>query len=52
MSGVSNGLQKTTDHHADKQLFDELQHALDICDFSADENKVRIPFSASVTFTV
>lgn len=39
---MANGRQRTVDNHdADKLLFDELQHALDVCDFSPDEKKVR-----------
>lgn len=36
---VTSEGHKSVNHHADKVLFDELQHALDVCDFSSDEKK-------------
>jgi len=49
---VTNGGHKTVDHQADKMLFDELQHALDVCDFSPDEKKVCVTYDASFVFSL
>jgi len=46
---VTSEGHKSVNHHADKVLFDELQHALDVCDFSSDEKKVCITSSTSAT---
>jgi len=49
---VTNGRHPAVDHHADKLLFDELQHALDVCDFSPEVKKVGITLRYSFTFTL
>ena len=46
---VTSEGHESVNHHADKVLFDELQHALDVCDFSSDEKKVCITSSTSAT---
>lgn len=38
-SQASDGRQKSDNHDSDKLLFDELQHALDVCNFSPDEKQ-------------